>query len=284
MRHNQLFVTIATLVLLALLVGACRPATISEAAPAVRIPEITIKATEYAFEAPDRLEAGLISISLENAGQEAHEAQFVRLNDGVTLEQFKAALENGVEATLPLITLAGGVTTTPAGQQAQVVLSLTEGRYVLASFVSADDEVPNAAKGMLKAITVVAPSHQMVAPEPRFDVSVGMQDFVFEMPVELKAGPQRWKITNHGQQPHEFSIGKLAPGKTIEDVLAWGETFEGEPPGEEIASISVMAPGQSLWTDFDLAAGDYILICFFPDPASEMPHAMMGMIHSFQVK
>jgi hypothetical protein len=93
-----------------------------------------------------------------------------------------------------------------------------------------------------------------------------------------------WKITNQGQQAHEFSIARLAPGKTKEDLLAWGHTFEGEPPGEEIASITVLGSGQSLWTDFDLVAGDYVLVCFFPDPASQMPHAMLGMIQSFQVK
>ena len=53
--------------------------------------ELTIVASEYAFEVPEEIPAGTVSIRLENTGQEPHHAQLVRLNDGVTMDQFMAA-------------------------------------------------------------------------------------------------------------------------------------------------------------------------------------------------
>ena len=284
LRLGNFLLALGTIVLMAFLLGACGPASRSEAAPAMGIPEITIRTTEYAFDAPDQVEAGLVSITLENIGQAAHMAHFIRLNDGVTLEQFNPAYTQDPESLFSLITLAGGVTTTSPGQQTQVVLDLAEGQYVLASFDSGEDGISDDAKGMLKPLTVVARHSQTTIQEPQFDVPVVMQDFVFEVPAEIKAGPQMWKISNRGQQPHEFIITRLAPGKTIEDLKAWGHTFEGELPAEEIANIRTMAPGQSMWVTFDLAAGHYVLVCFFPDSTSGMAHAEFGMIAPFQVK
>lgn len=185
---------------------------------------------------------------------------------------------------LSLVTLAGGLTDTPAGEQTQVVISLTEGQYVLVCSAAGEDGVPHFAKGMLKPITVVARTNPAVVSEPKSDVSVVMRDFAFDIPSEIKAGPRVWQFTNQGQQMHEMSIVKLAPGKTLEDVLAFAQTFEGEPPGEEMTNIRTTSPGQRLWVNFDLAAGDYVMICFFPDMESGMPHAMLGMMQPFSVK
>jgi hypothetical protein len=90
MRSNQIFLTIAVL-MIALLLGACGPAANSQAASVAQIPQITIKAADYAFDAPAQIEAGLVTITLVNDGREPHHAQIIRLNDGVTLEQLQTA-------------------------------------------------------------------------------------------------------------------------------------------------------------------------------------------------
>ncbi|MEZ4529990.1 MAG: hypothetical protein R2855_03080 [Thermomicrobiales bacterium] len=44
-----------------------------------------------------------------------------------------------------------------------------------------------------------------------------------------------------------------------------------------------MGPGQDQSSELDLAPGTYIAVCFIPDMATGMPHAMMGMAASFTV-
>ena len=45
-----------------------------------------------------------------------------------------------------------------------------------------------------------------------------------------------------------------------------------------------LSPGRSMTVDYDLPGGQYVVLCFFPDPKmGGMPHAMMGMVGSFTV-
>jgi len=276
---NRLIATLAALLGALMILSACQT-------PPAPIPEVTIKAADFSFDAPDQIEAGLVSLRLENVGHEDHQVQLVRLNDGVTLEQLQAALQQGPEAALPLVTLAGGVGLAAPNQHEQAVLDLTEGQYVMLCFVSGEDGVWHVAKGMLRPFQVVARKSQAVVQEPKSDVSIVMKDFRFEIPAEIKAGRLTWKVTNQGPQPHEVFIAKLLPGKTLDDLMAFMQTYEGEPPVEEAAAggVAVMGPGQTGWVNLDLSAGDYVALCFVPDAATGKEHAELGMIQFFSVK
>src|SRR5919205_417196 len=70
---------------------------------AVTPPVIDIMASDYAFDAPDTLPAGLVTVRLMNHGQEPHHAQLLRLNDGVSFDDFAAALEAEGESALRLV-------------------------------------------------------------------------------------------------------------------------------------------------------------------------------------
>ncbi len=279
LQVNRFIAVIAASLGALMILSACQ----TQPAP---IPEVTIKAADFSFDAPDQIEAGLVSLRLENVGHEDHQVQLVRLNDGVTLEQLEAALQQGPEAVLPLVTPAGGVGLAAPNQHEQAVLDLTEGQYVMLCLVSGEDGVPHVAKGMLKPFEVVARKSQTVVQEPKSDVSIVMKDFRFEMPAEIKAGRLTWKVTNQGAQPHEIVIAKLLPGKTLDDFMAFMQTYEGEPPVEDAAAggVAAMGPGQTGWVNLDLSAGDYVALCHIPDPASGKAHAEMGMMTPFSVK
>jgi hypothetical protein len=44
-----------------------------------------------------------------------------------------------------------------------------------------------------------------------------------------------------------------------------------------------MNPGYTNWAVLDLEAGDYLAICFVPDPATGQPHFALGMVMPFTV-
>lgn len=75
MTQKQLFVTLVAM-MMALLAAACSTASAgTSTAPAAQISEITIKADDYSFDAPDQIEAGLVKVNLVNNGQEPHRRQ-----------------------------------------------------------------------------------------------------------------------------------------------------------------------------------------------------------------
>jgi hypothetical protein len=267
---------LAGLALAALTLSAC-------AAPAPAAVEITLKGHDFSFEAPDQIAAGPVTMRFTNAGREPHHAQVVRLNDGVTMDQLQAALKKGETEAFPLMAFAGGPGAIFPNQSSSVTLDLPPGQYALICFFTSSDGSPHYAKGMLKPLTITAATGAKAA-SPKSDLSIAMKDFHFEMPAEVKAGKQVWQITNDGPQPHELQVLKLAPGKTVDDMAAFFEKGEGAPPFETFGGMQGLNQGMSGWLNLDLQAGDYVAICYIPDPKTGQPHFALGMLMPFTVK
>ena len=81
---------------------------------------------------------------------------------------------------------------------------------------------------------------------------------------------------------------QVAEGTTTDQVLEFFMSEEQGPPPEwflpgylETGSLS---SGRSMTVDYKLPAGQYALLCLFPDPKMQgMPHAFMGMIEMVTV-
>jgi hypothetical protein len=82
---------------------------------------------------------------------------------------------------------------------------------------------------------------------------------------------------------HFLELQHVKEGTTVDEVLATfqGPESQGPPPWFMPGSVStdVLAPHRSMTLDYDLPPGQYVALCFMPDPDMHgMPHALMGMI------
>lgn len=287
MQLKNRFILWATISAVLLMATACAPAAPPVAS--ATIPEITIHAVDFAYKGPAQIPSGLVKLTMVNDGKEPHQAQLARLNDGVTMEQLMGALQGPPEAALGMVSLAGGPNAVNPGLSQTVTLNLAPGNYVALCFVSGADQVPHLAKGMVASLQVApAPSGAAAAPnpvaaEPSASASLTLKDYAFELPANVKAGPQVWKITNNGPEPHEFTLLRVKEGKTIEDVLNAMQSGQGEPPIDSAGGLAAVAAGTTAWVDLDLKPGAYIAICFVPD-ASGKPHFQHGMMSPFTVQ
>ncbi|MBI5566280.1 MAG: hypothetical protein HY870_15385 [Chloroflexi bacterium] len=269
-QKSRFIAIVAGVIGLVMIAGACQSAA--------KPPEVTITAKEYAFEMPESIAGGVVTLKLSNAGKEAHMAMLFRLNDGVTLDQFNAALkEPNPSGVFALGNLASGVNTTPPGATQATTLDLKAGDYAVLDFGAGEDHVPYMAKGMLKPFKVTAGSSTA---EPASDVAVTMKEFAFEMPTELKAGAHTFKVSNQGAQSHEMILFRLAEGRTLADMQAFLSNPEsgGPPPGEQAGGALPMAAGMRAWATVDLKAGSYVAVCFVPDSGDGKSHLEHGML------
>jgi hypothetical protein len=273
-RLSRLMAVVAGMMGLGLLLGACQ---------AAKPPEVTITAKEYAFEVPESIGGGVVTLKLANMGKEAHMAYVVRLNDGVTLDQMKAALLQGGDTVLSLVSLAGGVYTTPPGATQAATLDLKAGDYAVFDWDTRSNQVPYFVKGMLQPFKVTAGSS---AVEPASDVAVTLKEYSFDVPTEITAGTHTFKVSNQGEQPHEMILYKLAEGKTLADLQAYlSSTSPSDPlPGDIAGGAVVIGPGMRSWTTFDLQPGTYVAICFILDSGDGKSHLGHGMIMPITVK
>ena len=238
---------------------------------------LAIDAVEYGFCTNNgSVPAGMTMVRMRNLGQEDHQAQFLRLNDGVTLAQVQATF--GADQ-LAVTTLVGGPGTIGGGGTSAAMLDLRPGQYLLVCFIPSRDGVTHAAKGMVLPLTVTAQTGA-ASPAPATQGTVVMKEFSFALSAStLPAGRSMVGVSNEGAQVHEFGLLRLAPGKTAADVTGYfAGKPTGPPPFSSAGGIAALSPGQRGIAALDLTPGQYAAICFVPDPASGKEHLQLGMV------
>jgi hypothetical protein len=248
---------------------------------------INFDASDFTFSLPDSIPGGMVTLVMRNTGREAHHAQFLKLNTGVTIDQFTAALQRGEGPALALVSQTGGTGVLDPMLPEEVTVDLEPGTYVVVCFIPSPDGIPHIAKGMVKPLTVTAPPAGAPTTQPTSRATVTLRDFTFENSVDpLPAGRNTWRVTNAGPaQPHELQVAKLAAGKTANDVLTFFTTPpSGPPPYQSVGGFQGVDVNGSGWLTLDLTPGDYAFYCTIPDPTSGKRHLEEGMLKQVVVR
>ena len=243
---------------------------------------VTVRAVDFAYEAPAQIPAGLTTFRLANDGETFHHLQILRLDSARTLADLRKALAK--PGPLPRWAVeVGGPNAPDPKAEANATLDMQPGRYALVCLVDLPDGVPHMAKGMMRELTVT-PAVGGMAAAPSPDVVMTLRDYDFELSKPLAAGRQTIAVrTAASSQPHEVELIRIAPGKTAEQVLAWMRKSEGPPPGQGLGGVAGMAAGSTNYFTVDLTPGTYLLICFIPDAKDGKPHFLHGMTKTVTV-
>ena len=136
--------------LVAVILLGSSPATLIAQSPRA----VTVIGLDYAFQAPDTLQAGPTTLSLLNRGTVRHEVLLFLLNEGRSPAEF---LRAALDARISMGRAVGALFAEP-GQPAgaELVVDLTRGRSYLFLCVIRDapDKPPHVALGMAKALVV----------------------------------------------------------------------------------------------------------------------------------
>ena len=255
------------------------PAARPEAA--IETPQVvTVTASDFSFQAPDSVEAGLVTIRMVNRGPDLHHVWLVRLDEGKTLADV-AALPHGAPQPAWMVDV-GGPNAVPGGSESSATLRLEPGTYALLCHVAGGDGVPHVRKGMMRVIRVVGAA--LPAAAPRADVQMTLADYGFGWEGPMKHGERVIRVVNNAAQPHEVVMVKLAPGRTAADVLAWLQSPRGAPPGVPVGGVTGLAQGMENYITVNLEKGQYALFCFVPDAGDGKPHIAHGMIRTLTIE
>jgi plastocyanin len=227
--------------------------------------------------------AGAASVTLENNGKEAHQAQLFKLNDGTDVGKLVVAgkAESPDLALDKLGTYVGGPDAVDPGETQVATSQLAPGNYAFICLLPDAKGRSHLSLGMVGALTVTA--NKSAAALPPAAANVSMRDFGFQLPSTWTG---RIAVTNNGRQPHEYQILGIAPGKKPSDLEKTFKTApgteSGPPPWTADGGLSVIAPGQRQLFDIDLKPGTYYLMCFVTDPQRKAPHFALGMMKRFR--
>lgn len=265
-----------------LLLGLAACAPKAETAAPASPQEATFTATEFAFSGPDSIAPGFTKLTMVNQGAQDHHLIVGRLGDGQTLEAVMAFMKEHPTAEPPGMTWRGGANAVATGGSAGSIVDLVPGHYVAICFLpDPTDGTPHIMKGMVKEFVVAGTPGTAVAPESHGEVR--LKDFGFTLP-PLSAGTHTFHVVNDGPQTHEIQLVRLNDGATAKEFLAaLAPGAKGPPPGVMMGGPGAYSAGGDGYWPVTLTPGNYVAICFVPDPGSGAPHVMMGMVQEFTI-
>ena len=251
---------------------------------------LQITARDYEFEVDGSVEAGALSIAVENSGEEFHEIAMGRLVDGQTVEDARAALEAADEETenpLDGIVEEGSVIDELGGVQAPGTAytitgeGIEAGDYVLLCFIPNSEGTPHANLGMVTGFSVGEGDASDV---PDADESYTIRDAGLEGPTELDSGTASIEIVNASSTSRELTLLKISEGRTVDDVSAFFEAADEGPPDFATAPLDFLAfvfdPESDRTITVDLTEGQWAIQTPDPEqpfegPPTEDPHTIL---------
>lgn len=246
---------------------------------------VGISATDYKFDAPESIPAGVTTFRLTDNGKELHHATLMKLDSGKTAADFEAVMKAMKPGSPPpgWIIPAGGPNAIAPGNTSELTLDIEPGNYAIVCFIPDAKGTPHAMLGMIKGLTVT-PATTASAAVPTSDIDVTLKDYEFVFSKPLTAGKHTLKITTAPGQPHEFTFFQLMPGKKVADLTKYVETgMKGPPPAQPIGGVAAVAAGKSSYYTVDLKPGDYAIVCFLEDAKDGKPHFVHGMVQQLSV-
>ncbi len=247
---------------------------------------VEVRASEFSFQAPDTIPAGLTSFELRQTGlihrrmmtggaardsgaldqgddtRGFHMMWLVQLDSGKTVADFYAAVQARASGSVGRMLGGPGFALPPRTSNATMVLQ--PGNYVIVCHVGsarADRTRSHALKGMFRALTVVrAPQMVMAASSADLVATIGPDGrMTFSAPIT--AGRVLMRIENAHASNHEVQFRRILPGRTVAEAMAWrlADSPTTPRPFEPWAGVSDVPAGGSLMTTIDFEAGDYFV-------------------------
>ncbi|MGH2735787.1 MAG: hypothetical protein ACRDKZ_09425 [Actinomycetota bacterium] len=119
-------------------------------------------------------------------------------------------------------------------------------------------------------------------PEPENAVRVVATEYGYSMPAEIEGGVVSLELLNEGAEHHEFALGHLEDGTTVEQVVRALKRNKGPDGAEDLAGVPLLSPGEQVTMTRELEQGTYFFLCFFPTQ-DFTSHVDKGMYTSFEV-
>ena len=140
---------------------------------------------------------------------------------------------------------------------------------------------PNVAKPVKLHVTAKAGTRTAPAVSA---VEVATNAKRFKGPVNLPASGTIEFHNNATNSPHFMFLQHVKKGTTRKQVIKSLQSNGGGPELPGAAGTDVLFMGHAQTLTYNLPAGDYAELCFFPDLKTGMPHAFMGMVRIVHLK
>lgn len=146
---------------------------------------------------------------------------------------------------------------------------------------------------LVGAVAAACGGGEAALPEVSVTAATATNEYTFTAPDSFAGGIVRVKLNNAGKESHHAQLIRLNDGVTLpqfqQTLQAAGQAnFEGPAVGQLFAMVTFQGgpapilPGKSTEVVLNLQQGQYVMLCFLPDPMG-VPHLAKGMIKPVSV-
>jgi hypothetical protein len=213
---------------------------------------VRVEATDSAFEMPEHIEGGLVTMEFVNAGEHVHEWALGRLKKDRSVDDFRAELTTGGIASVESIEDVGGVPAMTPGATLLLARELVPGRYAFYCSMPASPRLAFFQLGMVRGFEVAGMSD---AAPPDVDGTITAHARRFDVP-ELAPGTHTLRLENAAGDPREFKLLSLKPGQTAQELELWFDgRFRGDPPADLLGVLGKLQPGETAYATITIEEG-----------------------------
>jgi hypothetical protein len=273
--------------------AAVRSPGVRAALPSPPLLSATINKKGLALTGPSTFAPGRVALSLKSVGDE-HSVEVVSFRSGYTFAKYKADvlafaksgsptgptkaglkhLDNAIAHT----TLYGGLDAGGGQTLIGSVVLPKAGAY----WIYNDTNVPV----QPRKLTVTGPAATRATPPSSATVTARNGDrFGGSATLPAKGTITFTNVSTNS--PHFLVLQHVKAGTTRQQVLTFLRNGANGNPSfglEGGASTDAISPGHAQTLTYSVPNGAYVEMCFFPDPITGIPHAIMGMVRIVHLK
>lgn len=267
-------------------------AAMAAPAPPADAPVVEVEAEDYAFNLPETLPSGWVTLRFTNSGEENHFLMLHRLPEGKTYDEYvveigepfnevwyplrdgeitqEEALERMGE-TIPewfwAVQQMGGTGIVAPGGTTEVTVRLEPGDYVVECYMKTEEGEFHGMEGMVDPITVTEEASDEAPPEADLRLTATNA----ALALEGEATPGRHTVAVHiAERPeagfgHNVHVARLPEGVAVDEVQAWlnwmnVEGLQGSAPATFVGGMNILPEGATGYFDLELEPGRYLFV------------------------
>ena len=244
---------------------------------------LQVTGSDFHFEAPDTIPAGLVSVELDDLGPSPHHVVVLQVPRGRSAAEALDSIASMGSVPQWLTSIGGPEISEDPETRSRFISHLTPGDYVLACVLLDESGEAHYARGMVRGLVVASQAGNGEVAALSTSDTLLLHDFRYEFSPQLTAGSQRIWVENRGAKRHHAEILQLEPGTSFEAVINALSDPNAPQPLKSVGGFTGVSPGRSGWLEVELEEGSYVWVCFFFDVENQRPHFELSMLQPFEV-
>jgi len=244
---------------------------------------LTVIARDTTLDASPTVPAGITTIRLTIDGSVRRELVVHRIPAGTLPEELVRGAAGRPEHWFQQWSFGGPTVPRDSAPDAVATLDLRPGRYALVAYEVDQAGRPRGDKFIWREVTVIAGSVLIPARFSVPDLTVRITNAKIEVIGVVRTGQRTVEVDNAGGRPHDVLVGRLKPGKTVDDVRRWNRDGKDAAPFVYAGGLTPMSGGVTAQTKLVLQAGTYVVLCTMRHVGDRERDYQRGVLASFKV-